>query len=253
MIDRPFLTLIDPRAKIKGSRDPLGLQPIWTRFGRQVVYNLTTVTTSLRGFTVLLLGLYFAERTVEELRAEEARFADLFLKFEQLAAYSRVAWREGDGYSEDEIRGIQRVQRNLNEGKGRVRISADQERQILANQKTYGLWGLYSVAARNSSWLEPDGPRLIHRPDAPTVRDYIETEYLPKLARGGESILAFLKKDRYFEPCGKDSLLGRSLANLLNPEITESERAFYFRHLIAGGRDNAQQMLWEHIVHATYS
>lgn len=28
MLDRPFLTQIDPRAKIKGSRDPLGLQPI---------------------------------------------------------------------------------------------------------------------------------------------------------------------------------------------------------------------------------
>ena len=62
----PFLTLEDPNAKIKGSRDPLGLQPIWSRFGRHVVTNLTTVTTSVRGFTILLLGRYFGERLIED-------------------------------------------------------------------------------------------------------------------------------------------------------------------------------------------
>ncbi len=30
----PFLTALDSRAKIKGSRDPLGIQPIWTRLRR---------------------------------------------------------------------------------------------------------------------------------------------------------------------------------------------------------------------------
>jgi hypothetical protein len=49
----PFLTLEDPNAKIKGSRDPLGVQPIWSAFGRHVVTNLTTQSTSVRGFTVL--------------------------------------------------------------------------------------------------------------------------------------------------------------------------------------------------------
>ena len=28
-----FLTLEDPNAKIKGSRDPLGAQPLWASFG----------------------------------------------------------------------------------------------------------------------------------------------------------------------------------------------------------------------------
>jgi hypothetical protein len=61
----PFLTLEDPNAKIKGSRDPLGVQPIWAAFGRHVVTNLTTQSTSVRGFTVLLLGRYFAADIVE--------------------------------------------------------------------------------------------------------------------------------------------------------------------------------------------
>jgi hypothetical protein len=40
----PFLTDIDAQAAIKGSRGPLGIQPMWTRLGRRVVGNLTTVT-----------------------------------------------------------------------------------------------------------------------------------------------------------------------------------------------------------------
>ena len=44
-----FLTLEDPNAKIKGSRDPLGAQPIWASFGRHVVTNLTMQTNSARG------------------------------------------------------------------------------------------------------------------------------------------------------------------------------------------------------------
>jgi len=50
MIASPFLTDIDPQAAIKGSRDPLGIQPIWTRLGRHVVGNLTTVSSSVRDF-----------------------------------------------------------------------------------------------------------------------------------------------------------------------------------------------------------
>jgi len=54
-----FMTEIDSRAKVKGSRDPLAVIPVWSFFGRKVVGNLTTVTDSVRGFTILLLGYYF--------------------------------------------------------------------------------------------------------------------------------------------------------------------------------------------------
>jgi hypothetical protein len=52
----PFLTDIDPQAAVKGSRDPLSLQTIWARLGRHVVGKLTTVSTSVRDFTTLVLG-----------------------------------------------------------------------------------------------------------------------------------------------------------------------------------------------------
>lgn len=50
-----FLTEPDnERLNIRGSRDPLGLVPLWGSFGRQVVTNLTTASGSTRGFTTLL-------------------------------------------------------------------------------------------------------------------------------------------------------------------------------------------------------
>ena len=83
----PFLTLEDPNAKTKGSRDPLGAQPIWAAFGRHVVRNLTTQSTSVRGFTTLLLGRYFAAELVAEGRASREDALDVFLRMEQLGAY----------------------------------------------------------------------------------------------------------------------------------------------------------------------
>jgi hypothetical protein len=243
----PFLTLLDPRAKIKGSRDPLGFQLIWTRFGRKVVRNLTTVTTSIRGFTVLLLGFYFAEQAVEQSQKSEADFPALFLKFEQLAACSRVAGRNGNGDTQVDggnILGILRVNQYLREGNNRVYISAQQEAQILSNQRTYGLWGLYSEAARNSGLLESGHSRL-----TAVARKFVESEYLPRLDRATTQIFQFLDKDRNFEPRGKDNPLGSRLANILNADFSGSEAAFYSKHILFGGEANSlQHRLWEQIL-----
>jgi len=242
MINTPFFTLLDPQAKIKGSRDPLGLQPLWTSLGRQVVRNLTTVTTSLRGFSVLILGLYFSERAIAEKNMSPEKMVELFLKFEQLAAYSRVAVqtaREGE-YTEDEIRGIQRVKKNLL-GK-RVWISAGATSQILSNQRTYGLWGLYTVAARNSNLIEPDAPRLTQEARAFVAAQYDNPKQLT--TRESEQILGFLCKDQWFEPTGKDTKLARKLAELLGKKLTPDERNFYRKHLIECGADEHQSTLW---------
>jgi hypothetical protein len=80
----PFLTLEDPNAKIKGSRDPLGAVPVWAAFGRHVVTNLTTPSTAVRGFTTLLLGRYFAELLVEEGAISREESLNVCLRMEQL-------------------------------------------------------------------------------------------------------------------------------------------------------------------------
>src|SRR5262245_40595425 len=105
-----FITLEDPRAKIKGSRDPLGVQPVWALFGRHLVSNLTTVTSSVREFSVLLLGRYFGETLLESGLAEEENAVPIFLRVEQVAAYGRHVIN-----GVDDVRGITRVRRFLSE------------------------------------------------------------------------------------------------------------------------------------------
>lgn len=237
----PFLTLVDPHARLKGSRDPLGFQPLWTRFGRRIITNLTTVTTSLRGFTTLLLGIYFANRWLDENPDRDADLLPAFLKVEQLAAYSRVSLRSDvDVSDEDELRGIQRVQRNLRENGNIVVISARPQYQILDNQRAYGLWGLYTSAARNSGWLEAGTPRL-----TPAARQFVEAFYLPRLDKRGQPILRFLAQDRRFEPLGQHEPLARSIADLLPPQIQSEEISPYRDHLLyAAAPASPQAALW---------
>jgi hypothetical protein len=250
MVYGPFLTLTDPRAKIKGSRDPLGIQILWTKLGRQVVHNLTTVTTSVRSFSVLLLGLYFAERAVSERHASPDQFAELFLKFEQLAAYSRVALhadKNGD-YTEEEIRGIQRVKKNLVDR--RVRISTEPRWQILADQKTYGLWGLYMVAARNSELVQAEAARLTEN-----AREFVAEEYdnQKRINRQeSEKIIDFLCHERWFEPFGKDSKLARKIASLLGG-LNTNEKHIYRKHLVECMGTEMQSSLWKAMLAVTRS
>src|SRR5690606_904100 len=119
---------------------------IWARFGRHVVGNLTTVTTSLPDFIIVLLGHYFAEQ-VERERGDSDALAT-FLKWEQLAGYARAVVNDERGF-----RGTDRVRLHLSAGP-KVRLSTDAAAQILANQKIYGLWGLYTAASRASGLLE---------------------------------------------------------------------------------------------------
>jgi hypothetical protein len=164
----PFLTDLDERAAVKGSRDPLGIQSVWTRLGRHVVHNLTTVSSLVRDFTTLLLGYWFVER-VAEAGGHGAELAT-FLKWEQLAAYARAEVNKDFSF-----RGVDRVARNLNEGP-KIVVSADRVHQILGDQKIYGLWGLYTVPARASGLVEADPPWL-----TPAARDFVERMYLPML------------------------------------------------------------------------
>ncbi len=82
-------------------------------FGRKVVGNLTTVSNSLRGFTTLLLGYYFAEQVRDLDGAGVESILNVFLKFEQLAAYTRLYINH-----DRDFRGIDRVAKRLGEWLG---------------------------------------------------------------------------------------------------------------------------------------
>lgn len=214
-----FFTLEDPRAKVQGSRDPLGVQPIWSRFGRDVVCNLTTVSRAVRGFSVLLVGRYLANTLVETGKATEDDAINLFLKFEQVAAYSRQVAAGGAG--DDIILGVNRVKQKLVEGKGGVQISEHPRDQILSDQKAYGLWGLYSVPARVSGLLLPGALGITQ-----LACDFVEAEYLPRLRKQENNLMRLLSKGGSFKATQRNQLC-KTIVETLGEKLSANEIAFY--------------------------
>lgn len=139
-----FLSLLDERARPKGSRDPLGFEVVWTHFGRRLVGNLTTVTSSWRTFAVGLLGFHWCNQLCRGAPPTERQrlVQEYFIRYEQLTAYLRA--RAGD----EDILGITRVRKRLDETPGSLTIGTGQRSQLLSNQLSYGIWGLYSSALR---------------------------------------------------------------------------------------------------------
>ncbi|MEI6784226.1 MAG: hypothetical protein WCQ21_25315, partial [Verrucomicrobiota bacterium] len=77
------------------------------------------------------------------------QFLPAFLRFEQLTAYARY----GEKNARSDIRGIRAVTRNISEANGSLRLSPKADFQILSDQKTYGLYGLFRMAAYSSGLL----------------------------------------------------------------------------------------------------
>lgn len=241
MLTVPFLTELDSRAAVRGSLDPLGMMTIWTRFGRHVVGNLTTVTTSARDFTVLLLGYYFAERLAEA--GSDVSTLDAFLKWEQLASYARAAVNKDLSF-----RGTERVQKRLAEG-GKVVLSPDPSWTTLGDQKNYGLWGLYTVASRSSGLLDAGTPATLR----PAAREFVEGHYLPLLGesgfRRGDRIVSLLGETApRVDPNGRERSMLEAVARLLKLKLRAEERVFYRQHLLLGGPEDATKGLQQQLV-----
>lgn len=235
-----FLTELDSRAAVKGSRDPLGFVPVWSRFGRRVVGNLTTVSNSVRGFTTLLLGYYLAELIQEGQGREAGTTLELFLKFEQLAAYSRYF-----GANDKEFRGIERVAARLSEGTT-VQIGASRDLQILSNQKIYGLWGLFSVPATNSGLLTPEGHLTAG------AREHVEGVLIPALAsrdpRAPDTICNLLARESVrVRLDSTHASVVDALCRALRPRLSAAEKSFYRDHLAHGSEDDATRGLQQQL------
>lgn len=147
-----FLSLLDDRARPKGSRDPLGFEMVWTYYGRQVIGNLTTITSSLTNFAVATLGFKWANELCNHLpeHVRQVHVRESFLKYEQLAGYLR--YLDGDGG----IMGITRVGRRMDDPKEHISFGLAPDEQILSDQASYGLWGLYSSAMRDTGLVGGD-------------------------------------------------------------------------------------------------
>ena len=225
-----FLTLEDPRARVKGSRDPLGVQPIWWAFGRKVVGNLTTQTNSCRGFAVLLLGRYLARQLLEDGRIGEEDALDAFLRFEQICGYARYLKADEPEDATERILGIERISRRSREPT--VTIDAAGEAAILSNQRAYGLWGLYSVSARASRLL-PDGPVGVTE----IAAAFVEEHYLPQLETILDPLKAMVRDGGTLPLKGQIvDVLGKALSGRLEP----AEREFFRQYLCTADRDSSK-------------
>ncbi len=146
----PFLSLLDERLKPKGSRDPLGFEQVWTKYGRQVVGNLTTITNSLENFAAALLGFHWANELNQGVNENDRHklISSTFLKYEQLSAYLRY---QGDSSS---IMGITRVKNRMDDKtRSSFNLGTSSKETILSDQVGYGLWGFYSSASRDSGLI----------------------------------------------------------------------------------------------------
>jgi len=233
MLTTPFLTDLDSRAAVKGSRDPLGIQQIWTHLGRHVVGNLTTVSNSVRDFTTLLLGYYFAARLSDEVGPGTE--LSTFLKWEQLAAYARAT-----ANNDWVFRGTERVRKNLSEG-SRVMLSDDSIHQILGNQKIYGLWGLYTMPSRESLLVEGDPTRL-----TPPALEFVERICLPILqeraGKDAKRIRELLRRpSSRIDVKGADAPVIEAVGRVLKRRLLAREREFYRFHLLHGGPKDATE------------
>ncbi|MFT5394148.1 MAG: hypothetical protein ACI8PT_004355 [Gammaproteobacteria bacterium] len=216
-----FLTLEDPNAKLKGSRDPLGIQPLWSAFGRHIVSNLTMQTTSVRGFTIFLLGRYLGAQLIDSGQVPPEEALAVFLRTEQLGAYVRHVAHDVQG----DIRGIERVRTLLREKRGRVDIQADRRGYILSDQKVVGLWGLYTVAARTSGWI-PMGPVGIER----IARELVEHSYRPTLEPAWPELLRLVARGGTLNARWREPLF-EAMAAILPESYTPEEIDFYGRFL----------------------
>ena len=88
-INSIFFTQKDNDISGSSQRDPLGLQPIWSFYGRQVINHLTTISTNIHGFREVLLCLSICN----ELNGikKDLSYYDLILLFEQLFIYTSIS------------------------------------------------------------------------------------------------------------------------------------------------------------------
>lgn len=137
-----FFTLLDDSARPVGSRDPLGIEYVWSTVGRKLVGNLTTITSHLDNFVLSLLGFYLC-------RDSTRGVADwkLFQRFEQLTSRARVA----NGLNG--VLGVERISRSC---ESPIVLGTSPAASILSNQRQAGLWGLYTTALIGAKLLHDD-------------------------------------------------------------------------------------------------
>ncbi len=141
-----YLSEQDPNYRIKGSRDPLGFQTVWSRVGRQLIRHISSVSSGVRDFQTLLYARFF----LDYIGGDPAQLIKFFLKFEQASGYSR---RVNIG-NNDTFNGSEHIDRVITSNPDIFYCSTAGSDQLLSNQKSYGIWGKYSRPFRDINFVD---------------------------------------------------------------------------------------------------
>lgn len=227
-----FISLLDDRAKPKGSRDPLGFELVWTYFGRKVIGNLTTITSSMDNFAVALLGYYFANDLVSKIdngNDRHRQIRNLFLRYEQLAGYVRYYGNANN------IMGITRVKKRIDDTSFELTLGQSTNQTILSDQASYGLWGLYSSASRESGLVKGDN-REVSRVGLDIVEVIRE-----HLGDGVDQLRSLISSDLVLERANLESMAEQFMSAIQHNEV----RNELLNVLLAGHSPNGvQHELW---------
>jgi hypothetical protein len=128
-----FFTLLDESLRPKGSRDPLGLEHVWSQVGRKLVGNLTTVTSNLDNFIIAIVGFQLAA----EAKPEESPDWSVFERFEQITSRMR--------FNNDSAGVLGTLQLKRTRDLDPIKLGS-KGTLILQDAKRSGIWGLYATA-----------------------------------------------------------------------------------------------------------
>ena len=227
-----FLSLLDDRAKPKGSRDPLGFELVWSHFGRKVIGNLTTITSSMDNFAVAVLGFHWVNQLVPEtsdMSARHKQIREAFLRYEQLTGYVRYFGNAKD------IMGITRVKARVLDESFDITLGLSPDQQILSDQASYGLWGLYSSAARDTGLVKGNDRAIT--PDGQEIA-------LRIVAQLGDAAELLLKVLRSEQSLNRDQL--ESVSEVFMNAVRHHSVRELLLHALMSGRDpkGIQSELW---------
>jgi len=213
-----FISEIDPNYRIKGSRDPLGFQSIWSAAGHKAIKHLSTVSVNIKDFMVLSYSLFFYGKR------DSRQFLNFFYKFEQACAFARNIHNGENGFN-----GIEFVIKNKD--KNQFSFSTRPSDTLLSNQRSYGVYGKYIRPFRDMAInLDSDFRPVLERSFEKTNRTLLMNLVENLLSEGTSKV-------------SKDDL--KCLSGLLNV-LTPKEKEFYRDHILKlPGENHPQNILYD--------
>ena len=166
-INKVFFTQKDNDISGTAQRDPLGLQPIWSYYGRQVINHLTTISTNIHGFREVLLCLSICNE-VDGIR-KDLSYSDLILIFEQLFIYTSISYGKIEG-----ILGADNGNARFIANNGNPEIS--HKKTILVREISLGYYGRYKTPLLTMGIIDNRSALLVAQ--AQIKNFYTESRYL---------------------------------------------------------------------------